>query len=310
MKKKLGLLITIISLIVLIIPSSVAMASSGDIYIELSDITIDDDTPVVGDTITISGSATITSYAEISDWDFISWQPNVEAYAEASVVLVKPDSTVAYNYVESDYDSDSGWLWEEIDAQATVVYDWSFDYELDEPGLWNVTQYGYGYFDWEYYEWVWGVGLITVSGSDEDSEAVTQEFLVGKEVPELRFSFNVPMGYGGATYPDDSMNPSPINRELDCVGKINGVQYRFVIPEGTVITNGNGEKATCFYIDNVDGTTLHSTFRTMVFSNPVTIYEADGVFHVDEYNQYIGGDWIELGSFTEIIDHIATLNQH
>ena len=56
MKKKLGFILTVVCLIAVVTPSSVAMASSGDVYIELSDITIDNDNPVVGDTITISGS--------------------------------------------------------------------------------------------------------------------------------------------------------------------------------------------------------------------------------------------------------------
>jgi hypothetical protein len=310
MKKKLALLTVIIGLVALVTPGSVAMASSGDIFIELSDIAIDDDTPMVGETVTISGSATITAYAEISDWNLIAWQPRVEAYAESSVVLVKPNATVAGNFIESDYDLDTP-LYNEGEAQATVVYDWSFDYKLDEPGFWSVAQSGYGYYDWEYIDVVFtdkGYKIITVSDSGDESKVVTKEFMVGEVIPERNFTFNVPMGYGGSVYSNDSKVPGPTEREIDCVGRIDGVQYRFVIPEGTIITNGNGEKALNLHIDNIDGNTLHSTFKNTVFSKPVTVYKADGIFYVNEYGQYFGGDWIEIGSFTEILDHTGTLN--
>lgn len=304
MKRRLLVLIAVaIALLATVIPSTAALASGGDIYIELSDITIEGE-QMVGETVTISGSATVTAEAEVTKWYALC--PDVKAYAEVMVMLTDPDSNVAKVYTETDCDYDWGFIGPE-DAEATINYDWSFDYKLDQAGLWSVAQSGYGYYDWEYhYFFCWW--LKTASGSGEDFESISKEFMVGMVKREMHFTFNMPMGYGGAKYGDDSMNPGPIDKQIDCVGKIDGVQYRFVIPAGTVITNGNGDKALSLFIDSIEGNTLHSTFDTIVFSNPVTVYKAEGVFHLDQNYQYVGGEWIELGSFTEIVDYTATLN--
>jgi hypothetical protein len=301
MKKRLLVFVAvIIALMATVIPSTAAAACEGDIYIELSDITIDDETPLVGETITISGSATVTaSTGVVNPWASFQY---AQAFSVVNIVLTDPDSQVAYGDTVSDFDKDR---WGYIKAaEATVDYDWSFDYTLDEAGVWSIAQSGYGSYYWHYKAgcWRW------VRGADADFKSINKEFFVGQYVPEEYFRFNMPMGYRGARYPDSSTKPGAIENEIDCVGKIDGVQYRFVIPAGTVITNGNGEKAVNFYIKSIDGNTIHSTFSSITFSNPVTVYKAEGVFHLDENYRYVGGEWIEMGSFTEIIDYTGTLN--
>lgn len=271
MKKKISLIIGLVMAFILVFGSA-ASAYGGDIEIDVSDIEVSSEWAYIGQTVTVSGTVQVTSTAD----GFLI----AAALAEAGYSI----NGVGYSteYSESDYDWDLG-FW--ANADASVYLDWSVDVKVTTPGNYYVSQYGHG---------------ETLEFLCYDEDTVIESRMFTGYIPDA-FTLLIPYGGQSAFYRNND-----ISTVIDVVGRYNGTQYRFVIPSGTEITS-NGQKSTTLLITSIDGDTIASTFDQMAFSNPVTVYKAEGTFHMDIYGNWVGGTWVELGTFSTITDGQATL---
>jgi len=303
LKRKIGLIITSVVASVFLFSATASAwgGSSGDVDvdIELSDIVIEGELHT-GEVITFSGSVIISAVAETP---FLFLMPG---YAEAEVVagygLEDSKGTPLVEYSEQDDDNDCG-LFGTQEAEASVELTWSFTHVFELEGDYTVYHTADGSPEYGYWVWWWYINDYLA-----DSDYLSQTFFVAGDHPELYFQFMGLGAHGQVPYSSADTPVTPILKAIDAAGMYHDDMYRFVIPEGTEITNSQGEKALCVFINGIDGNTLSSTFRNITFSKPVTVYKGEGKFTMNTIGEWVGGEWIELGSFTEIIDYTATLN--
>jgi hypothetical protein len=305
LKKKILFILTLVIAAVFLFGASASAygpGGDGDIDIELSDIEVEG-TLYVGQEVTISGTATITVSAEADDWWF--YYSQAYAYAEVNYGIVG----ITGNTVSGE-DYDDSWQ-EGADAEVTLVVPWSITQVFDAEGSYTAGQSAEGYWEWIQGHYVYVGGppwdpefeYCEYGDDGSDSDVVSKSFFVYGPHPEMYFRLSALGADGQASYGSGTTTPIPTQNAINAIGQFfmgNGNFYRFVIPEGTVITDVSGQKALCAYIYDIQGTTLYSTFENMTFSNPVTVYVAGGKCVMNEFQQWECEAWNELGSFTEI----------
>lgn len=286
-----------LALVILLVPMATASADSGgDIVITASEIDIDGDL-LIGEEVTFSGTVTVDVSCTAEQW--VYWWESASAYAEAGY------NVGGISYSVDNYNEVIKAL-QGAEATATVTLDWTKTITFNTVGDYSVDHYGYG--EWAIaHDPIYGWSVID---GDEETKAITRCFHIDRTYPELYFRLTALGADGSASYGSGTTSPIPTLNAIDCIGNFytgDGKMYRFVVPTGTVITDVNGQKALCLYINGINGNVLSSTFREMTFSNPVQVYVGEGEFYRDEFNNWTGGNWLELGSFTEIVDGKATI---
>ena len=245
----------------------------------------------VGTDVTISGSVIVTAEA-LS----LGLFPYVTAEAFASYLITGPYAAVVTDN-NSDYDSEWGIFW--ADTDAGVVFEWETTFEISEIGLWTVLHYGSAETYWQSGFWKW-----KETGGNEYYEDYTTEFW-GRVHPGLQVNLNFGL--------DTAYNLGSGISGIDVDGIYDGVQYRFVIPFGTEVTRPTGEPVPQLYMSAVNPGVPSATFTAgtvgtdVLFSQPCTIYVAEGgKLYKNLVGEWAGeGEWIEVLSFTEIIDGVT-----
>jgi hypothetical protein len=253
--------------------------SGGDAETEvsLSEITIDpvSDTYYTSDTVTASGTVTITSTAEASGFFGMAY---AESYAYYSVESPSGDTVASGSQSAAD-------SWGFDDADASQVYSWtSTPFELTEDGDYIITQGGTAYAAWS----TWFDGD---SSSDADSVLLALPVIV----PDSSPSYSVPdwdagpsqfsLWVGGMhSYNWIDGNALPAI-DLEAKAYWNGTCYdlKIVIPEGTEVHGGYCLK---FAVKDGSPVFVPITHGAMAFSNPVTVYEKQD------------GAWVEILQFS------------
>lgn len=276
MKKKILSILTLVIVAVLVLGASASAYTpppegEGDIVITASEIDIDGDM-LIGEEVTFSGTVTVDVSCTSEQW--FMWYESAGAFAEAGYSV----NGVSYSVDDLDEVIDA---LQGATATATVDLDWTQTCVFDTVGDYNVSQYGFGawYILHEFGYWDIGDG-------DEDYQSFVRSFHIDRTYPELYFRVSGMYVHGSASYRDGSTTPQPILNAVNAIGRSNGGMYRVYVPTGTVITDLRGEKALCFHILDIVGNTLTSSFRSMEFSNPVTVYYVDEVYQMDELGVY------------------------
>jgi hypothetical protein len=165
--KKLGIafIMALLALAFVVVP---VLADGGNAYVECDEITVTDDSPPVGTTITFYGNVTVVSNAN-SQTPWYGPGFGAVAYAESSAwyKITAPDGTFTYVSISPSpiTDTDWGsynpytWTWS-ADADAGHTYTWEADVYVDQVGEYLAEQGGdayayYGHWEWDCYEgWV------------------------------------------------------------------------------------------------------------------------------------------------------------
>lgn len=144
MKRLITALVTTVLLMALLVSPVLAWGGDADTGIDVSSI----DAPsqgYLGDTVTASGTVTITSTA---DAGFLSLSA---AESDAWYSVSNPDSAVVDSGSHSESDFGIGLF--HSDADASQTFSWSTDITLDAVGAWTVEQGGSAFAQW--YQLFW-----------------------------------------------------------------------------------------------------------------------------------------------------------
>lgn len=275
-------------------------SSDAEADVEVSDIDIDVDGELyVGTVVTASGTITITATSEANFW--LAWD-NAQAESSAGFTVTDPNSIVVDSDLNTEEDSDTGWFGAEADASQ--VYNWSSTFELDTIGDYLIEASGSAFASW----WSWWH-----SGSDED-EGYSSLLLTAIPEPQERnpnrFSIVMCSGFtANGRYIDEHNNT--LRGEVVATGEYNGEQYMLVIPEGCIITRLSGERLHQLFLKDIDGSDLTFTCGDVTFSEPCVLSKVEGGELTEDpvTGEWTGdGEWVEVGSFTEIVDGEVTLD--
>lgn len=136
-----------------------------------------------------------------------------------------------------------------------------------------------------------------------------QEYtLVQPPAPERAldaFDVFVKFGYDSTRYfPDNTLVGS-----IEVAGTYNGAQYMLMIPAGCEIEGVTG-RINWLWMSDFDGDVLSFVGGDATFSEPCTLYIAEGGRLYQDYwtGEWLGGIWVEVGSFTSIVDGEAVLD--
>lgn len=307
MKKKL-ILIPILSLALLLSMAVPVFAYSPpspsndiDVEVTVTEITLAG-VPEVGEEVTVSGTVTVTSSAEsdyIWGWD--------SAYAEsgAGFQVLDPDDVEIdsdWEWIE-DYDAETMWDWSGAEAEAGQIYIWSSTFTLDKAGDYKVLHGGHAYA-WFYCDVYWGEDYSDEDGADDGIMLLFSVAAPSEKDPN-RFSVIMPYGWGRSSYINERDNI--LESSLGVVGLYQGVGYKLDIPEGCEITRLGGSRLHQLYLKDISGETLTFTCDDILFSEPCVLFMATSVYYNEWGRLITDGEWVEIGSFTEIVDGTATL---
>jgi len=119
------------------------------------------------------------------------------------------------------------------------------------------------------------------------------------------FDVFVRFGYDSTRYGSDGALISSI----EAAGEYNDARYMLGIPEGCVVT-GTAGRINWLFLTDIDGDTLSFLGGDASFSEPCTLYIAKGGRIYQDYwtGDWLGGTWVEVGTFTSIVDGEAHLN--
>jgi len=140
------------------------------------------------------------------------------------------------------------------------------------------------------------------------TQTITQEIVA----PELvrspdAFDVFVRLGYDYTWYfSDDTLAGS-----IEAAGEYSGTQYMLYMPAGCVVT-GIPERINWLWLDSIiDNVLTFALEGDAEFSEPCILYTAEGGKIYQDYwtGDWLGdGEWVEVGSFTSIIDGEAHLD--
>lgn len=164
--KKLGIAM-VIALIAIAVVAGPVLADGGEASVTCGEITVTDDSPVVGTIITFYGTVTVVANADSqTSWSCYPGSPyGAYAYAESSAWyrITAPDGTITYVEIAPSpkTEEDTGelkfyyyyWEWQ-ADADAGYVYDWHADVYVDQVGEYLAEQGGSAYAYYGHYEQV------------------------------------------------------------------------------------------------------------------------------------------------------------
>ncbi len=165
--------------------------------------------------------------------------------------------------------------------------------------------------------------MVLGFSSTSVTQTITQEIVSPGEEPEPeepepepepvivrdpnQFDVFVRFGHDYTKY--RSRNNNTLRGSIEAAGEYNGAQYMLEIPKGSVVT-GADERINWLWLSDIDDGTLSFVGGDALFSEPCILYIAvGGRLHKDRMTgEWEGdGEWIEVGSFTSIIDGKAVL---
>ena len=121
------------------------------------------------------------------------------------------------------------------------------------------------------------------------------------------FDVFVRWGYDSTRYGFDGA----LGSSIEAAGKYNDTQYMLEIPKGCVVT-GTPARINWLLLDSITDDVLTFVLEgDASFSEPCTLYIIDGGRLYQDYwtgDWLGGGEWIEVGTFTEIVDGEAVLD--
>jgi hypothetical protein len=289
LKKGIWLISTILALVLSAVLGTAAFAcgptpppppsSSDNTSVTISNPTVDGSLTVtyipgfgiVGTPITVSGTITITSESEASGLGAFAG-----ADSDASYMLVGPDGTISSGSI-SDSDFGVGIL--HAEANASVVYHWSYVFIPGKGGTYIITQDGDAS--------AWWLTLLPYRGdsSSDDATKTTTFFIrtVIVGVPSYRHTglwLVFPDGYREPFYASDGFNSGTVTKDI--VASHGGIIIK--IPAGTkILMDGQGQLQMWLVFDAKGGVTGKygynfnsgdmmgtSTATTVTFSQPIS----------------------------------------
>lgn len=149
------------------------------------------------------------------------------------------------------------------------------------------------------------VDMVTINGNTYDLE---QPPAISKKDPN-RFTVLMPFGRDNARYVDEDDNA--LRNGTEVIGLYDDVGYKLVILKGCVIERLSGKRLNCLYLKAIDGSVL--TFTTgnddVEFSEPCVLYTTEGEVYRNMWGKLVtDSEWVEVGSFTSIVDREAHLD--
>ncbi len=253
MRKKI-LLALALAVVLLVSLTGAAFAAGGDTEasVVLSDIVVvgpSGDTYYVSDSVTASGTVTITSTADA--WGSYSAYATTES--EAGFSIEGPSGPLdSDSNIETDSDSAWGWWDQSASSDSSQIYEWSSTFTLDELGDYTITQEGAaetlastGWW-WPYYSEDYNFNFLTISAINKPMETQWE-----------------PTFYD-YTHQLDFNNPNT----LAWMVGTNPDRYKLTVPEGTTIT----PDISILNITILNGDiTFGAGHCNVEFSNPVVL---------------------------------------
>jgi len=120
------------------------------------------------------------------------------------------------------------------------------------------------------------------------------------------FDVFVRFGYDSTRYTSNDQ----LIGSIEAAGEYNGTRYMLEIPKGCVVAGTTG-RINWLWLASIDGAVLSFVGGDASFSEPCTLYITDGGRLYQDYwtGEWLGGgEWIEVGTFNEIIDGEAVLD--
>ena len=120
------------------------------------------------------------------------------------------------------------------------------------------------------------------------------------------FDVFVRFGYDTTRYDSDGA----LAGSIEAAGEYDGTRYMLEIPEGCIVT-GVPERVNWLFLENIDDGTLSFRGRDASFSEPCTLYIGEGARLFQDYwtgEGIGGGKWVEVGTFTSIVNGEAHLD--
>ena len=274
------------------------LASSGeDVSIELSEIEIEFNNPeqLEGTDATISGTVTIIAEAQARGLFAYT-----ETLAEAGYAVTNPENEIARQ--NSFLESDSDWGFISANSDTQLTYNWQATFNLNRIGDWSVSQWGYG----EAY-WQTGLWFFEKSGYEDLWEEVSTEFTV---YWDYRNYFQVMTRFAPGDKTRYQSEANITASDVEAEGWY-GDHYLITLPADTIITQPSGERVHKIFVDSIvgDAVTVKSSLD-VEFSQPCTVYiDKGGELYQDRFTEeWVGdGEWVEVGSFSSIVDGEASL---
>ena len=118
------------------------------------------------------------------------------------------------------------------------------------------------------------------------------------------FDVFVRFGYDSTRYNSEGA----LAGSIEAVGLYNDAQYMLEIPEGCVV-NGAAGRINWLFLEDIDGDVLSFIGGDASFSESCVLYIAEGGRLYQDYwtGAWLGGTWVEVGSFTSIVGGEAVL---
>lgn len=111
-----------------------------------------------------------------------------------------------------------------------------------------------------------------------------------------RFTVSLKWGWqAGSRFVSEKDNT--IRSDIEAVGKYDETQYMLSISAGTVIERPSGDRPHQLNLRDIDGDKLTFGQIDVLFSKPCVLYVEEGE-----------DEWVEVGSFTSIVDRTAHLD--
>ena len=120
-----------------------------------------------------------------------------------------------------------------------------------------------------------------------------------------QFDMFVRFGYDSTRYyPSNALAGS-----IEAAGIYNDAQYMLMIPAGCEVVGATG-RTNWLWMSNIDGDVLTFAGSDTTFSEPCTLYIAEGgrLYQDRMTGEWLGGIWVEVGSFTSIVGGEAVLD--
>jgi len=125
---------------------------------------------------------------------------------------------------------------------------------------------------------------------------------------QYAFDVFVRWGYDSTRYyPNDD---NQLAGSIEVAGEYNDTRYMLEIPKGCVVTGATG-RINWLWLESIDGDVLIFHGGDVTFSEPCILYITDGGRLYQDYwtgDWLGGGEWVEVGSFTAIVDGEAHLD--
>lgn len=239
----------------------------------LSDIDVPSE-GYVGDKVTASGTVTIIAEVDAES----------KAESEAGYIVNSPSSEV---------DRDSN---EVKEPNSYQNYEWSFAFTLTEEGNWVVIQYGKAEVEAEGEYKVSKSNSATItallkpepepkSESEPPDWGCPDQFYLRVGLYEYHRTYHWVGGYrDGIVIRDD----------ISLIGRWGRTLYRIEIEALTEMT-ANGKRSPGYLIFKLRDGEPYFEFKALDFSKPVKLFQG------------IDGKWVEILSFTKIVNHRAQI---